>query len=110
MFSLLGTHLKLLERYYIPYYYFYGTNRFTDVKGGAAFAVGKGIPHIQADLPSLVSVHATGICIPIGNSKVLLLALYIPPGHLWCNMDFIELMRFINKFFLSDYLNNKNYI
>jgi hypothetical protein len=39
---------------------------------GTAIEVGKGIPHNHVGLPPLVSVEATGVCIPIGNSEVLL--------------------------------------
>jgi hypothetical protein len=35
------------------------------------------------DLPPLVSVEATGVCIPIGNSEVLLAAVYKSPGRAW---------------------------
>jgi hypothetical protein len=48
----------------------------TGDKYRTAIAVRKGIPHNHADLPSLVSVEATGICIPIGNSEMLLAAGY----------------------------------
>jgi hypothetical protein len=34
----------------------------------------KAIPHNQVDLPPIVSVEATGVFIPMGNSGMLLLA------------------------------------
>jgi hypothetical protein len=37
-------------------------------------AVRKGIPHNLADLPLLASIEASGVCIPVGNSEVLLTA------------------------------------
>jgi hypothetical protein len=40
-------------------------------------------PHNHVELPPLVSVEATGICIPIGNSEVLLAAVYKYPGRAW---------------------------
>jgi hypothetical protein len=59
-----------------PKYHFYRTDRFPGRKGGTAVAVRKGITHNHVDLPPLVAVEATGACIPIGNSEVLLAALY----------------------------------
>jgi hypothetical protein len=44
-------------------------------KGGTAIAVKKRIPHTYADLPLLVSVEATRICIPIGHTEMLLASL-----------------------------------
>jgi hypothetical protein len=61
------THLKPYEKFYIPNYHFYRTDRHPGRKGGTAVAVRKGIPHKHVDLPSFVSVEATGVCIPIGN-------------------------------------------
>jgi exonuclease III len=74
------THLKRHERFFLPNYHFYRIDRFPGRIGGTAVAVRKGIPHTHVDLPPLISVEATGICIPIGNSEVLLAALYKPPG------------------------------
>jgi hypothetical protein len=51
------------------------------LKGRTADAVGNGIPHNHVDLLPLVLIKATGIYIPIGNSKVLLAAIYKPPGR-----------------------------
>jgi hypothetical protein len=52
-----------------------------------AAAVRKGIPHNHVDLPLLVSVEATGFCIPLGNSEVLLAAVYKSPGRVWNDTD-----------------------
>jgi hypothetical protein len=41
-------------------------------RGGTAVMVRKGIPHNHVDLLPLVSVETAGVCIPIGNSEVLL--------------------------------------
>jgi hypothetical protein len=66
MWALLSeTHLKPHERFFIPNYHFYGTDRFPGIKGETAVAVGKDIPHKHANLPPLVSLEAVGICIPI---------------------------------------------
>jgi hypothetical protein len=56
------THLKPHEKFFIPNYHFYRTDHYPGRKG---------IPHNHVDLPPLVSVEATGVCIPIGNSDCL---------------------------------------
>jgi exonuclease III len=61
------TRLKPRERFYIPNYHFYRIDRHPGRKGGTAVAVRNGIPHSHVDLPPLISVEATGVCIPIGN-------------------------------------------
>jgi exonuclease III len=81
------THLKLHERFFIPNYHFYRTDRFPGRKGGTAVAVRKGIPHNHVDLPPLVSVEATGVCIPILNSELLLAGVYKSPGCAWSVAD-----------------------
>jgi hypothetical protein len=68
-------HLKPHERFFIPNFHFNRTDRYPGRKGGTAVSVRKGIPHNLVDLPPLVSVEVTGVCIPIGNSEVLLAAL-----------------------------------
>jgi hypothetical protein len=37
----------------------------------------KGKPHNHVDVLLLVSIEATGVCIPIGNSEVLLATAYV---------------------------------
>jgi hypothetical protein len=71
------THLKPHEWFYIPNYHFYQIDRHSETKGGTDIAVRKGIPHKHVDLPPLVSVEATGVCIPIGNTEILLAAVYV---------------------------------
>jgi exonuclease III len=75
------THLKPRERFFIPNYHFYWTDHFSGRKGGSAAAVRKGIPHSHVNVPPLVSVEATGVCIPIGNTEVLLAAVCKSPCH-----------------------------
>jgi hypothetical protein len=58
-----------------------GTPSSSGRKGGTAFAVRKDIPHNHVDLPPLVSVEATGVCIHIGNSEVLPAAVYKSSGR-----------------------------
>jgi len=74
----LETHLKPHESFFIKKYHVYWTDHFPNLKGGTAIVVIKGIAHAHVDLPPLHSVEATGNCIPIGNSEVLLVAVYIP--------------------------------
>jgi hypothetical protein len=83
------TNLKHRERFCIPNYHFYQTGRFPGRKGGTAFAVRKGIPHNHVDLSPLVSIEATGVCIPIGNSEV-----YKSPDHTRNDADIIRLLSF----------------
>jgi hypothetical protein len=83
------THLKPHERFFIPNYHVYRTDRFPGRKGGTAIAVRKGIPLNHVDLPPLVSIEATGVCIPIGNSEILLAAVHKSPGRAWIDADII---------------------
>jgi hypothetical protein len=76
------THLKHHMTFYIPNYDFYQTDRADGHKGGTAFAVKKGIPHTCVVLPPLLSVEATGVCIPIGNNEMFLVAVYKSPRGL----------------------------
>jgi hypothetical protein len=62
------------------------------MKGGTAVAVRKGIPHNHVALPPLISIQATGVCIPIGNNEILLAALYRLPGRAWSDADITELL------------------
>jgi hypothetical protein len=45
----------------------------------------------EVNLPPLVSVEATAVCIPIGNSEVLLAAVCKSPGRAWSDADITEL-------------------
>jgi hypothetical protein len=60
------------------------------------------------DLPSLVSIEATGICIPVGNCEVLFATIYKSPNRTWCDIDITELLRFRNKCILAGDLNAKH--
>jgi hypothetical protein len=68
------THLKPHERFFIPNFHFYRTDRYPGRKGETAVAVRNGIPLNHVDLPPPVSVEPTGVCIHIGNSEVFLAA------------------------------------
>jgi hypothetical protein len=50
------------------------------------------IPHNHVDFPTLVSVEATRVRTPNGNSKILLAAVY-KSGPAWIDEDVIELYR-----------------
>jgi hypothetical protein len=102
------THLKPHERFFILNYHFYRTDRFPGRKGATAVAVRKGIPHNYGDLPPLVSIEATGVCTPTGNSELMLAAVYKSPGHAWSGADVIELLSFRHKSVLAGDLNAKH--
>jgi hypothetical protein len=104
---LLETHLKPHERVFIQDYHVYRTNSFPNLKGGTAVTVRKGVAHAHVDLPPLVSAEATGICVPIGNSEVLLATVYKPPNKPWCD-DVINLLIFINKSLVAGVLSVKD--
>jgi hypothetical protein len=93
---------------FIPNYHFYRIDRYPGRKGGIAVAVRTGIPHNRVDLPPLVSVEATGICIPVGNSEVLPAAVYKSPGKAWSDADIIELLSFRRKSILAGDRNAKH--
>jgi len=68
----------------------YWTDHFLGVKDKTTAAVWKGIPHAHVDILSLVSEEATGVCIPNGNSEVLLAAVYKTPGYTWSDVNITE--------------------
>jgi hypothetical protein len=77
--------------FFVPNFHFYRIDRHPDRKGGTAVPVRKGIPHNHVDLPPLISVEATGVCVPIGKSEVLLAAVYKLPGRAWSDANITEL-------------------
>jgi hypothetical protein len=101
-------HLKPHERFFMPIYNFYQTDLFLGRKGGTAIAVRKSIPHNDVYLPLLVSVEATGVCISIGNSEMLLTAVYKSPGYAWNDADVIELLRLRRKSLLAEDMNARH--
>jgi hypothetical protein len=101
------THLKPHERFFIPNYQFYRTDRHPGRKGVTAIAVKKGIPHNHVDLSPLVSVEATWVCILIGDSQVLLASVYNSAGRAWSDADITELLSFRRKSILTGDLNAK---
>jgi hypothetical protein len=76
-------------------------------KGGTAVAVREGVPHNHVDTLPVVSVEATGFCIPIGNSELLLAAVYKSPGRAWNDAHITKLLSFKPKTILAGDLNAK---
>jgi hypothetical protein len=103
------THLKPHERFFVPNFHFYQTDCHPGREDGTAIAVRKGIPHNHVDLPPLISLEATGVCIPTGNSKVLLAAVYKYPGRAWNDTDITDVLSFRRKSILAGDLNAKTH-
>jgi hypothetical protein len=80
------------DRFCIPNYHIYRTESFPDRQVGTAAAVTKSIPYSCVDLPPLVSVEATGLCVKIVNSEILFADVYKSPGLAWIDVDIIELL------------------
>jgi hypothetical protein len=100
-------HLKPHDRFHIQNYHFYRIDRDPERKGGTVVAVRKGIPHMNVDIPPLISVEATGVCIPIGNQDILIAAVNKSPGRIWNDEDITELLSFRHKCILAGDLNAK---
>jgi hypothetical protein len=98
-------YLKPHERRLIPNCHSYQTYRYPGGKGGTAFALRKGISHNHVDLSPLVSVEATGVCIPTGNVELPLAALYKSPSRTWSDVGTTELLNFTRKSILASDLN-----
>jgi hypothetical protein len=80
------------------------------MKGCTADAVKKGIPHNSVDLPPLISIEETGVCIPIGNSEILLASVHRSSGRAWIDADITMLLSFRNKCILACDLNVKHQV
>jgi hypothetical protein len=63
---------------------------------------------MHVDLPPLISVEATGVCIPIGNQENLQAAVYKSPWRTWTDADITELLSFRHKCTLAGDLNAKH--
>jgi hypothetical protein len=59
------------------------------------------------NLPPVVSVEATGVCIPVGNQEILIGAVYKSPRRHWNDADITELLSFRHKCILAGDLNAK---
>jgi hypothetical protein len=102
------THLKPHEEFSIRNYHIYWNDRHPGAKGGTAVTVRKGVPHSYVDLPPLISIEATGVCIPLGNKEILLAAVYRSPVKDWCDTDINELLSIRNKTVLAGDLNARH--
>jgi hypothetical protein len=69
-------------------------HRFPTLQSEIVTAVRNVIPHTYVDLPPHFTIEATGVCIPIGNSKV---SLAFVSGRSWSDADIVELLSFRNK-------------
>jgi hypothetical protein len=101
-------HLKPHERFSVQNYHFYRNDRQPGRKGGTAVAVQKAIPYNHVDLPPLISVEATGVCITIGNREILFAAVYKSSGRTWSDADIAELLYLRHKCILAGDLNAKH--
>jgi hypothetical protein len=52
----------------------------------------------HVDLPPLISVDVTRVCIPIGNKEILLAAVYKSPGSTWSDADIAKLLNLRHKY------------
>jgi hypothetical protein len=101
------THLKPHERFSIKNCHIYRNDRHPGVKGGTAVAVKKGVHHSYVDLPPLISIVATGVCISVGRKEILLAAVYRSPARDWTDTDVKELLSLKDKAVLVGDLNAK---
>jgi hypothetical protein len=58
-------------------------------------------PQTNVDLSPLLSVEATGVCIAIGNTEMLLAAVYKSPQRLWSDIDITKPLGPRNKSVLA---------
>jgi hypothetical protein len=87
--------------FYIPNYGIFRTESEDGHKCEIAVAVKKGISHTCVDLALIVSVEATGVCIPIGNTEMFLAAVYKSSQRLWSGIGSTKPLGFRNKSILA---------
>jgi hypothetical protein len=104
---LIETILKSHERFFIQNYHVYEIDCLHGLKERTN-VVRKDIPRNQVDLPPLDTTEATGICIPNGNSEVLLAADYKPLGKAWSDAHVFTLLHLRHKTLLEVGLNARN--
>jgi hypothetical protein len=102
------THLKPHERFFISNYHFYRNDHHPGRKRGTAVAVRRVVPHSYVDLPPIVSVEATGVCIPIGNSEILQASAYKSLSCAWSDAVITQLLNIRRKSILPGDLNAKH--
>jgi hypothetical protein len=96
-------YLKVYEWFFIPNYHFYRNDPFPGRKDRTVVAVREDIPQIMQ-----YSINATGVCIPFGNSEVLLAVVCTSSGHACNDTDINELLIFGHKSILVGDLNAKH--
>jgi hypothetical protein len=64
--------------------------------------------HTQVDLPSLVSIAVTGVCIPTSKCNILSTAVHKSPSSTWSDTDATKLLRLRNKSILASDLDAKH--
>jgi hypothetical protein len=87
------------ERLFIPNDHFNGLTASPGRKGGTFFEVRKVIPYNHVDLPPLVSIESTAMCIEIVSSEVLFAVVYKSPGHALNYTGITELLSFRHKYY-----------
>jgi hypothetical protein len=73
-----------------------------------ALQLKKGTPHSYIDLPPLNSTEVTGVCIPIGNTQMLLAVVYRFLKRVWYDTNITEVLGFRNKSIIAGDLNSKH--
>jgi hypothetical protein len=58
-------------------------------------------------IPPLLSVEATGVCNPIGNTEIVLAVVHLSPQRLWSDTNITELLGFRNKSIMAGNLKAK---
>jgi hypothetical protein len=101
------TYLKTHETFSVRNDHIYRNDRHPGGKGGTAVAVRKGVPHSYVDLPPLISIEATGVCISVGTQETLPAAVCKSPVREWRDTDINELLSLRNKAVFAGDLNAK---
>jgi hypothetical protein len=60
---------------------FIGLTASQEEKAQLPLLLEKAFPRNHVDLPPLILLEATGVCVPSGHSEVLLAAVYKSSGH-----------------------------
>jgi hypothetical protein len=98
------THLKPHERFFIPNYHFYRTDHFPGTKGGTVGSKKRHSP--QPCRPASACFNRSHwVFILIGNSEMLIAAIYKSSGHAWIDADITEFLNFRHKLLLAGDLN-----
>mgnify|MGYP000185625789 CR=1 FL=1 len=101
------THLDEKDRFQIPNYYTYRTDRPTR-GGGTAVVIKRSIAHRQINIPPLQDIEATAVIIPTDQQEILIAALYHPPYQIFNITDLKILTSIHPQFILLGDLNAKH--